>query len=176
MAAWAVLSALLAVPALFVWAAGRRAARRRAVRRADADRRRELRARETGAAVRAQRERFAAGLRDTARRHAHAVAEAADAGDLAAARSEARAALTALRDLLVELRAGAVAGPGSGAADVRTGAGVCGRVGAGVGGWVAVRTGAGAGGGGRMDGRAGAGGGARGAVRAGAWPGARGTA
>ncbi|WP_406402516.1 sensor histidine kinase [Streptomyces uncialis] len=183
-AAWAVLSALLAVPALFVWAAGRRAARRRAVRRADADRRRELRARETGAAVRAQRERFAAGLRDTARRHAHAVAEAADAGDLAAARSEARAALTALRDLLVELRAGAgaVAGPGPGSAvgpgpgsvAVRAGVGGGGRAGSGVGGWVAVR--AGVGGGGRMDGRAGAGGGARGAVRAGAWPGARGTA
>ncbi|MEU5630466.1 histidine kinase [Streptomyces rishiriensis] len=105
-AAWAVLAGGLALPALAVWSWGRRTARRHERLRAADARRRVLLDGEADAAVSAQRLLFAAGLRDTALRHARAVVTAAQEGDLRAVREEARAGLTALRDLLSGLRAG----------------------------------------------------------------------
>ncbi|MEH0579284.1 histidine kinase [Streptomyces sp. B21-108] len=104
-AAWAVLAGVLALPALAVWSWGRRTARRHERRWAADARRRVLLDGDADAAVSAQRLLFATGLRDTALRHARAVVAAAEEGDLRAVREEARAGLTALRDLLSGLRA-----------------------------------------------------------------------
>ncbi|MFJ2270684.1 histidine kinase [Streptomyces sp. NPDC087849] len=103
-AAWAVLTGMLALPAFAVWSLGRFTARRRDRLRAADTRRRELLDRNADAAVRDQRRRIAAGLRRTAQRHARAVVAAAEAGQLESVRDEARAGLTALRELLTELR------------------------------------------------------------------------
>ncbi|MFG2557866.1 histidine kinase [Streptomyces sp. NPDC048496] len=103
-AAWAVLTGMLAFPAFAVWSLGRFAARRRDRLRAAAAQRRELLDRDADAAVRDQRRRIAAQLRRTAHRHARAVVTAAEAGHLETVRTEARAGLTALRELLTELR------------------------------------------------------------------------
>ncbi|MFE3032523.1 histidine kinase [Streptomyces canus] len=103
--AWAVLAGVLAFPALAVWSWGRRTARRHERLRAADVRRRVLLDGDADAAVSAQRLLFAAGLRDTALRHTRAVVTAAEAGDLRAVREEARAGLTALRDLLSGLDA-----------------------------------------------------------------------
>ncbi|GGT20669.1 hypothetical protein GCM10010207_20030 [Streptomyces atratus] len=103
-AAWAVLTVMLALPAFAVWSLGRFTARRRHRLRAAAAQQRELLDRDADAAVRDQRRRIAAGLRRTAHRHARAVVAAAEAGHLETARTEARAGLTALRELLTELR------------------------------------------------------------------------
>ncbi|WP_415924250.1 hybrid sensor histidine kinase/response regulator transcription factor [Streptomyces sp. AK08-02] len=105
--AWAVLAGVLALPALAVWSWGRRTARRHERLRAADARRRVLLDGDADAAVSAQRLLFATGLRDTALRHARAVVAAAEDGDLRGVREEARAGLTALRDLLAGLRAGA---------------------------------------------------------------------
>ncbi|MFK0110108.1 histidine kinase [Streptomyces sp. NPDC091217] len=105
-AAWAVLAGVLALPALAVWSWGRHTARRHERLRAADARRRVLLDGDADAAVSAQRLLFATGLRDTALRHARAVVAAAEEGDLRAVREEARAGLTALRDLLSGLRAG----------------------------------------------------------------------
>ncbi|MFF2850633.1 histidine kinase [Streptomyces sp. NPDC058001] len=103
-AAWGVLTCVLALPAFAVWSWGRRTARRRDRLRAADARRRVLLDGDADAAVHEQRLRFAAGLRGTALRHARAVVAAADAGNLSAVREEARAGLTALRELLSGLR------------------------------------------------------------------------
>ncbi|WP_328744164.1 histidine kinase [Streptomyces sp. NBC_00285] len=105
-AGWAVLAGVLALPALAVWSWGRRTARRHERLRAADARRRVLLDGDADAAVSAQRLLFATGLRDTALRHARAVVAAAEDGDLRGVREEARAGLTALRDLLAGLRAG----------------------------------------------------------------------
>ncbi|MFJ3777807.1 histidine kinase [Streptomyces sp. NPDC090075] len=105
-AAWAVLAGVLALPALAVWSWGRRTARRHERLRAADARRRVLLDGDADAAASAQRLLFATGLRDTALRHARAVVAAAEEKDLRAVREEARAGLTALRDLLSGLRTG----------------------------------------------------------------------
>ncbi|MET9088072.1 histidine kinase [Streptomyces sp. NPDC004237] len=105
-AAWAVLAGVLALPALAVWSWGRRTARRYERLRAADARRRVLLDGDADAAVSAQRLLFATGLRDTGLRHARAVVAAAEEGELRAVREEARAGLTALRDLLSGLRTG----------------------------------------------------------------------
>ncbi|MDX3115598.1 histidine kinase [Streptomyces scabiei] len=104
-AAWAVLAGTLALPALAVWSWGRRTARRHERLRAADARRRAVLDEDADAAVSAQRLLFATGLRDTALRHARAVVAAAEERDLRTVREEARAGLTALRDLLSGLRA-----------------------------------------------------------------------
>ncbi|WP_405816423.1 histidine kinase [Streptomyces sp. NBC_01390] len=104
--AWAVLAGVLALPALAVWAWGRRTARQHERLRAADARRRVLLDGDADAAVSAQRLLFATGLRDTALGHARAVVAAAEDGDLRGVREEARAGLTALRDLLSGLHAG----------------------------------------------------------------------
>ncbi|MFJ9153429.1 hypothetical protein ACIRP7_36455 [Streptomyces sp. NPDC102270] len=106
-AAWAVLAGGLALPALAVWSWGRRTARRHERLRATDIRRRVLLDGDAEAAGYAQRLLFAAGLRDTALRHARAVVAVAEERDLRAVREGARAGLTALRDLLSGLRADA---------------------------------------------------------------------
>ncbi|WP_189544486.1 histidine kinase [Streptomyces gelaticus] len=103
-AAWAVLTGMLAFPAFAAWSLGRFTARRRERLRAAAARQRKLLDRDADAAVRDQRRRIAAGLRRTAHRHARAVVAAAEAGHLETVRTEARAGLAALRELLTELR------------------------------------------------------------------------
>ncbi|MFJ9706039.1 histidine kinase [Streptomyces sp. NPDC101234] len=105
-AAWAVLAGALALPALAVWSWGRRTARRHERLRAADTRRRVLLDGDADAAVSAQRLLFATALRATALRHARAVVAAAEEGDLRAVREEARAGLTALRDLLSGLPTG----------------------------------------------------------------------
>ncbi|GAV37510.1 sensory histidine kinase UhpB [Streptomyces acidiscabies] len=104
-AAWAVLAGALVLPALAVWCWGCRTARRYERLRAAAVQRRVLLDGDADAAVSAQRLVFAAGLRDSALRHARAVVVAAERGDLSAVREEARAGLAALRDLLSGVRA-----------------------------------------------------------------------
>ncbi|GLH99665.1 hypothetical protein Pa4123_49410 [Phytohabitans aurantiacus] len=103
-AGWVIFSTVLAGPALLAWAIGilvrarrRRIAARRATVEADAV-----------AAVETERRRIAAGLRVTARRHAEAVVDAAEAGRLSDVLTEARAGLAAMRELLTELRAGGI--------------------------------------------------------------------
>ncbi|MFD7495914.1 histidine kinase [Streptomyces sp. NPDC059832] len=103
-AAWAVLTGVLAFPTFAAWSLGRFTARRRDRLRAAAARQRKLLDRDADAAVRDQRRRIADGLRRTAHRHACAVVAAAEAGHLETVRTEARAGLTALRELLTELR------------------------------------------------------------------------
>ncbi|MFF2959015.1 histidine kinase [Streptomyces sp. NPDC057963] len=103
-AAWAVLTGMLSLPAFAVWSLGRFTARRRDRLRAAGARRRERLDRDADAAVRDQRRRIAEGLRRTAQRHARAVVAAAEAGQLESVRDEARAGLTALRELLTGLR------------------------------------------------------------------------
>ncbi|MFM9442168.1 histidine kinase [Streptomyces acidiscabies] len=103
-AAWAVLAGALVLPSLAVWFWGCRTARRYERLRAAAVRRRVLLDGDADAAVSAQRLLFAAGLRDSALRHARAVVVSAERGDLPAVREEARAGLTALRDLLSGVR------------------------------------------------------------------------
>ncbi|MGW3496638.1 histidine kinase [Streptomyces sp. NPDC001020] len=103
-AAWVVLTCMLALPAFAVWSWGRRTARRRDRLRAADARRRVLLDGDADAAVHEQRVRFATGLRGTALRHAQAVVAAAEAGNLRTVREEARAGLTALRGLLSGLR------------------------------------------------------------------------
>jgi hypothetical protein len=102
--AWAVLTGMLALPSFAVWSLGRFTARRRDRLRVAAARRRELLERDADAAVRGQRERTAAGLRSTAHRHTRAMLDAAEAGHLDIVLAEARAGLTALRELLTDLR------------------------------------------------------------------------
>ncbi|MFF8917278.1 hypothetical protein ACF08M_29200 [Streptomyces sp. NPDC015032] len=103
-AAWVVLTCMLALPAFAVWSWGRRTARRRDRLRAADARQRALLDGDADAAVHEQRLRFAAGLRGTALRHAQAVVAAAEAGNLRTVREEAHAGLTALRGLLSGLR------------------------------------------------------------------------
>lgn len=103
-AAWAVLSAGLAVPTFAVWSLGLLAGARRTRRTAATARSRRLLEHEADTAVREQRRRVAAGLRRTARGHAWAVVAAADAGRLETVLAEARSALTALRKDLADLR------------------------------------------------------------------------
>lgn len=105
LAAWAVLTAALAIPCLAVWALGVHVAVRRRRRAAVAARDRERLAREASAAVTAERRRIADGLRRTALRHTRNVADEADAGRLDSVLAEAKAGLAALRELLCELRA-----------------------------------------------------------------------
>ncbi|XVQ13135.1 sensor histidine kinase [Spirillospora sp. CA-255316] len=104
LAAWAILTAALAIPCLAVWALGVYVAVRRRRRDAAAARERARLAGEAFAAATAERRRIAGGLRRTARRHARNVADEADAGRLDAVLAEAKAGLAALRELLSELR------------------------------------------------------------------------
>ncbi|MGW4729748.1 histidine kinase [Streptomyces shenzhenensis] len=103
-AAWAALTALLAVPAFALWGLGVRTARRRERHRAAAARSRELLERDADTAVRHQRRVIAAGLLRTAQAHTCDVVTAADAGRLDTVLAEARAGLAALRELLTDLR------------------------------------------------------------------------
>lgn len=89
----AVLGLLVLMPATAVWAAGRATAGAR-------DRRLRERRRERDRLARLTRSRIAAQLRGDARRHAQGVVTAARSGSLGEVRAQARAALTALRDLL----------------------------------------------------------------------------
>ncbi|MEU1300152.1 sensor histidine kinase [Streptomyces shenzhenensis] len=116
-AAWAVLTALLAVPAFALWGLGVRTARRRERHRAAAARSRELLERDADAAVRHQRRVIAAGLLRTAQRHTCDVFAAADAGRLDTVLAEARAGLAALRELLTDLRGEDADGKGQGGDD-----------------------------------------------------------
>lgn len=102
--AWAVLTVMLMIPSFAVWSLGRLTARRRQRLRAATVRRWELLERDADAVVRNQRRLVASGLRRTAHLHARSVVAAADAGQLETVLAEARAALTALRELLAELR------------------------------------------------------------------------
>lgn len=115
-AAWAALTALLAVPAFALWGLGVRTAVRREQRRAAAARSREVLERDADAAVRDQRRVIAAGLLRTAHRHACDVVTAADAGRLDTVLAEARAGLAALRELLTDLHGRGDDGSGQGAA------------------------------------------------------------
>ncbi|MEU3653302.1 histidine kinase [Streptomyces sp. NPDC032161] len=125
-AAWAALTALLAVPAFALWGLGVRTALRRERRRAAAARSRELLERDAADAVRNQRRVIAAGLLRTAHRHACDVVAAADAGRLDTVLAEARAGLATLRELLADLRGGGDDGEGHGGdgADGRAGVAV----------------------------------------------------
>ncbi|MGW3162019.1 sensor histidine kinase [Streptomyces sp. NPDC001142] len=123
-AAWAALTALLAVPAFALWGLGVHTALRRERRRAAAARSRELLERDAADAVRNQRRVIAAGLLRTAHRHACDVVAAADAGRLDTVLAEARAGLATLRELLAELRGEGEAGKGHGGADGRAGVAV----------------------------------------------------
>ncbi|MFJ8605546.1 sensor histidine kinase [Streptomyces shenzhenensis] len=116
-AAWAALTALLAVPAFALWGLGVRTARRRERHRAAAARSRELLERDADAAVRHQRRVIAAGLLRTAQRHTCDVVAAADAGRLDTVLAEARAGLAALRELLTDLRGERADGKGQGGDD-----------------------------------------------------------
>ncbi|MGI5440325.1 histidine kinase [Streptomyces shenzhenensis] len=116
-AAWAVLTALLAVPAFALWGLGVRTARRRERHRAAAARSRELLERDADAAVHHQRRVIAAGLLRTAQRHTCDVVAAADAGRLDTVLAEARAGLAALRELLTDLRGEGADGKGQGGDD-----------------------------------------------------------
>lgn len=104
-AAWAALTAALAVPCLASWSLGARTAARRRRQDAITARDRDRLAREVSAAAEAERRRIADGLRRTARRHTRVVADEADAGRLDRVLAEAKAGLAALRELLRELRA-----------------------------------------------------------------------
>ncbi|MEU3465806.1 ATP-binding protein [Streptomyces sp. NPDC006733] len=104
LAAWAVLTGMLALPSFAVWSLGRFVARRRERLRVAAAHRREQLEEEADAAVRDQRAQIAAGLRVSAHRHARAVVDAAEAGQLGSVLAHARAGLTALRELLTDLR------------------------------------------------------------------------
>ncbi|WP_147481207.1 histidine kinase [Streptomyces shenzhenensis] len=116
-AAWAALTALLAVPAFALWGLGVRTARLRERHRAATARSRELLARDADAAVRHQRRVIAAGLLRTAQRHTCDVVTAADAGRLDTVLAEARAGLAALRELLTNLRGEGTDGRGQGGDD-----------------------------------------------------------
>ncbi|WP_433243177.1 histidine kinase [Streptosporangium sp. CA-135522] len=103
-AVWATLTAALAVPTVSAWAAGVFVGGRRRRLRDAAVQQRDRLDRDAVAAARAERGRIATGLRRTARSRAEAVVRAADERRLDIVLAEARAGLTALRELLGELR------------------------------------------------------------------------
>ncbi|MDP9865794.1 MULTISPECIES: ATP-binding protein [Streptosporangium] len=103
-AVWATLTAALAVPTVAVWAAGVSVGGRRRRLRDAAALERDRLDRDAAAAARAERDRIAAGLRRTARSRAESAVRAADERRLDTVLTEARAGLTALRELLGELR------------------------------------------------------------------------
>ncbi|MFF0575833.1 sensor histidine kinase [Streptosporangium saharense] len=106
LAVWATLSLGLAVPTGLAWAAGLLVGGRRRRRSRAAALDRDRLDRRVAEAARAERSRIAAGLRRTAGARARAVVEAAESGRLDLVLAEARAGLTALRELLDELRGG----------------------------------------------------------------------
>ncbi|MGV9772191.1 histidine kinase [Streptosporangium sp. NPDC003464] len=103
-AVWATLTAALAVPTVAVWAAGVSVGGRRRRLWDAAALERDRLDRDAAAAARAERDRIAAGLRRTARSRAESAVRAADERRLDTVLTEARAGLTALRELLGELR------------------------------------------------------------------------
>ncbi|MFI7224168.1 sensor histidine kinase [Nonomuraea angiospora] len=103
-AAWLVLAVGLALPAWAAWASGRFVAARRRRRGTALARERDLLERDAARAARAERRRILDGLRRTARRHAQGVVDGADAGNLEVVLAEARAGLSALRELLAQAR------------------------------------------------------------------------
>ncbi|MFC3978740.1 ATP-binding protein [Streptosporangium jomthongense] len=106
LAVWATLSAGMAVPTGLAWGSGLLVGGRRRRRwRAEALDRERL-DRRTAEAAGAERNRIAAGLRRTAGARARAVVEASEQGRLDLVLTESRAGLTALRELLDELRGG----------------------------------------------------------------------
>ncbi|MFF4414847.1 ATP-binding protein [Streptosporangium sp. NPDC001559] len=106
LAVWATLSVGMAVPTGLAWGSGLLVGGRRRRRwRAEALDRERL-DRRTAEAAGAERNRIAAGLRRTAGARARAVVEASEQGRLDLVLTESRAGLTALRELLDELRGG----------------------------------------------------------------------
>ncbi|MEV0974662.1 histidine kinase [Microtetraspora glauca] len=105
LAGWAVFTGGAAVPALTVWALGLRAGARRRARAAAETSLRDTVERDAAEAARAERLRLVRGLRDTAGARVAAVVAAAHRGDLDGVLAEARAAMTAMRELLAGLRA-----------------------------------------------------------------------
>ncbi|MGW6496207.1 sensor histidine kinase [Nonomuraea angiospora] len=103
-AAWLVLAAALALPAWAAWASGRFVAARRRRRGTALARERDLLERDAARAATAERRRILDGLRRTARRHAQGVVDGADAANLEVVLAEARAGLSALRELLAQAR------------------------------------------------------------------------
>ncbi|MEU7827490.1 histidine kinase [Nonomuraea sp. NPDC049129] len=103
-AAWLVLTAMLAVPAVAAWGLGRFVAARRRRRGTAVTRERDLLERVAAVAAAAERRRIVGGLRSTARRHAQRVVDGAEAGRLDVVLAEARAGLTALRELMEQER------------------------------------------------------------------------
>ncbi|MEU7745336.1 histidine kinase [Nonomuraea sp. NPDC049158] len=103
-AAWLVLTAMLAVPAVAAWGLGRFVAARRRRRRTAVARERDLLERAAAVAAAAERRRIVGGLRRTARRHAQRVVDGAEAGRLDVVLAEARAGLAALRELMEQER------------------------------------------------------------------------
>ncbi|TCO54181.1 sensor histidine kinase [Actinocrispum wychmicini] len=99
-----VLAVMVAGPTFAVWAIGLWVGAVRRRRQAAAACSRAALDRSTADAARAEHQRVSAGLHRSARRHAEAVVQAADAGKLALARVRARAGLVALRRLLMDLR------------------------------------------------------------------------
>ncbi|MEV4013271.1 ATP-binding protein [Nonomuraea angiospora] len=103
-AAWLVLALALALPAWAAWASGRFVAARRRRRGTALARERDLLERDAAMAATAERRRIVGGLRRTARRHAQRVVDGAEAGDLEVVLAEAKAGLSALRELLAQAR------------------------------------------------------------------------
>ncbi|WP_155361282.1 sensor histidine kinase [Acrocarpospora macrocephala] len=103
-AAWLVLTAALALPAWAAWALGRFVASRRRRRGTALARERDLVERDAVMAATVERHRIVGGLHRTARQHAQRVANGADVGNLEVVLAEAKAGLSALRELLAQAR------------------------------------------------------------------------
>ncbi|MEU7001692.1 histidine kinase [Nonomuraea sp. NPDC046570] len=110
LAAWLVLAVALALPSWAAWASGRFVASRRRRRGTALSRERDLLERDAVLAAAAERRRIVGGLRRTARRHAQRVVGGADGGNLEVVLAEAKAGLSALRELLAQAREREVGG------------------------------------------------------------------
>lgn len=104
LAVWLVLAVALALPAWAAWYSGRFVASRRRRRGTALSRERDLLERDAVLAAMAERRRIVGGLRRTARRHAQRVVDGADGGNLEVVLAEAKAGLSALRELLAQAR------------------------------------------------------------------------